>query len=202
MPIRRAHSCDSFFSPPLPSPWEKFIHLSKAFVKDVIIPVGIGTAGGLTIVAADSLIGPNTPITYAHLVIKNGVEDYFLADPSARAGMSLDYKAICFHKPIAWEIFYRIIIHRSIRWMSTKTIPANKKIFGYKIPLADLVASIVSGIFIAKIYYSYGGTTNTIKAALFGMTLGILHDRYGLIASLTAQVVNNMCFFGVLATKE
>ena len=128
----------------------------------------------------------------------------FLADPSIAAEYMEQvlgsFWDTAIEGPFWEEMLFRGLLQEFFHWMAEKILPdRDVALFFCKMKLATLVSIVATAVLFGSVHLSSGfGISHAILATVTGITYGILRERYGLRASISAHMTNNAIVFGLI----
>jgi membrane protease YdiL (CAAX protease family) len=118
--------------------------------------------------------------------------------------LEISFSDMAIIAPIFEEIVFRVLIHVPISWFVTTKVSDEEISFGigsYRCTMkkSQLITSIASGVLFGSLHYFVAkSVTQTILNTVTGIGYGILKEKYGLLAPISAHMTNNATLFGLL----
>jgi membrane protease YdiL (CAAX protease family) len=123
-----------------------------------------------------------------------------LANPErALEYMESNFTAEVIEAPILEEIVFRVLIQNFFHSLATKIVPdTDVEIFSSKLKLATLVSILATAALFGWAHITSGlGILHVILATISGITFGVLKEKYGLTASISAHMINNALVYAL-----
>lgn len=101
--------------------------------------------------------------------------------------------------PVVEEVLFRQVIQGAFKKLAEKVLPdQDVTLFSQTMKLAVLVAVVATAVLFGLVHLGSGlGIVQVILATSTGIVYGILKEKYGLTASISAHMTNNAVAFGL-----
>lgn len=129
--------------------------------------------------------------------------DTIFADPAIAAeyleGCAASFWDTAVAAPFWEEVIFRGVIQDALKFLAHKIVPDQDiEIFSYKMKLGTLVAIVATATLFGWAHLGSGlGIMHVILATVAGVAYGLLKEKQGLAASISAHMTNNAIVYGL-----